>query len=145
MKADKIYDRKGNLLAQIIPPQTGDRGIEFFTGVNEILQLGYLRHEKGKIIPAHIHLPAHRESNERTAECLFVRSGSVEVDFYGTDREYVQTVTVGTGAVVLLLRGGHGFKVVSAYDAEIFEVKLGPYIDRKADKEEFKPGEYSLE
>jgi hypothetical protein len=60
-----------------------------------------------------------------TKEVLFIKSGSVRVDFYDDCQNYLESRVLNRGDVVLLAFGGHGFEMLEA--SEIIEVKQGPY------------------
>jgi hypothetical protein len=60
-----------------------------------------------------------------TSEVLIVRKGRCEVDFFDDARSLVATRELGVGDVMLLLSGGHGFRVLE--DTVFCEVKQGPY------------------
>lgn len=60
-----------------------------------------------------------------TNEVLFVKSGKVRVDFYGDDRNYLESRILEQGDVILLASGGHGFEMLEP--TEMIEVKQGPY------------------
>ncbi|MBT4368942.1 MAG: hypothetical protein HOD18_00155, partial [Candidatus Marinimicrobia bacterium] len=49
----------------------------------------------------------------------------LQVDFYSDKQEYLESRILVAGDVILLIQGGHGFKVLE--DLEMFEVKQGPY------------------
>ena len=77
------------------------------------------------MIPAHTHNPVRREVSY-TQEALFIRKGKVRVDFYSQQQEYRTSRVLGTGDVILLISGGHGFEVLE--DLNMVEVKQGPYV-----------------
>jgi len=60
----------------------------------------------------------------------------LQVDFYSDDQKYLDSRTLNSGDVILLIKGGHGFKVLD--DLEMFEVKQGPYAGDE-DKIKFTP------
>lgn len=126
----------GNKLsAIIIKSDFSQDDIKFFTPDHFSQQLAYMKRKKGYIIEPHVHNPVKR-SVEYTKEVLFIRSGKVRVDFYTDDQEYIESRILGTGDVVLLAYGGHGFEMLS--ESEIIEVKQGPYAGER-DKTRFKP------
>jgi mannose-6-phosphate isomerase-like protein (cupin superfamily) len=49
---------------------------------------------------------------------------------------YLESRILNAGDLILLIRGGHGFKVLE--DLEMFEVKQGPYAGDQ-DKIKFEP------
>jgi mannose-6-phosphate isomerase-like protein (cupin superfamily) len=123
------------LLAIVVRSQFRREGIEFFTAPEYSLQLGYLKRGAGLVIPPHIHNPVRREVHE-TKEVLIVRSGRVRVDLYTNEREYLKSLVLEAGDVILLADGGHGFEMLE--DCEMIEVKQGPYTG-DSDKTRFEP------
>ncbi len=99
-------------------------GIHFFTPADYSQQLGYMRHPAGHMIEPHVHNPVPRAVHF-TREALFLRRGRLRVDFYTDAGEYFESRELGSGDVVLLTAGGHGFEVLE--EIEMIEVKQGPY------------------
>ncbi len=122
------------LLAIILRSDFKKNGIEFFTPNDFSQQLGYMKRDEGYEIPPHVHNPVKR-SVEYTKEVLFIKSGKVRVDFYSEDKEYLRSLILSKGDIILLAFGGHGFKMLN--EAEIVEVKQGPYAG-DSDKTRFK-------
>jgi len=120
-------------LAIIIRSNYSSEGISFFTNENDPLQLGYMNRPKDYFINPHSHNKVKREL-EDTHEVLFIKSGIVRIDFYNENHDYLISEILKQGDVVLLTEGGHGFKIIE--NAEIIEVKQGPYIGEK-DKNRF--------
>lgn len=123
----------GQMLALILRAGYRADGIKFFTPDDFSQQLGYMNRPRGYVIPPHVHNPVKREVHF-TKEVLFLRSGSVRVDFYDDDQKYLESRILYQGDVVLLAFGGHGFEMLE--DSEIIEVKQGPYCG-DADKTRF--------
>ena len=126
---------KDETLALILRSNYRQDGIRFFTPDDFSQQLAYMRREKGYVIQPHVHMPVPREV-QFTKEVLFVRTGRVRVDFYDEDQRYLESRILASGDVVLLAHGGHGFEILE--DAEIIEVKQGPYAGEQ-DKRRFDP------
>jgi mannose-6-phosphate isomerase-like protein (cupin superfamily) len=122
-------------LAIIVRNNFHKDGIHFFTPNQFSQQLAYMSHPSGKEIEPHIHKKVQREVNY-TQETLFIRKGKLQVDFYTDEQEYVESRILESGDVILLIKGGHGFKVLE--DLEMFEVKQGPYAGDE-DKIKFIP------
>ena len=112
------------ILAIIVRKEFNNEGINFFTPNEYSQQLAYMNHPSGKEIQPHIHKKVHREVHY-TQETLFIRKGKLQVDFYSDDQKYLDSRILKSGDVILLIKGGHGFKVLD--DLEMFEVKQGPY------------------
>ena len=109
------------------------KGITFFTSKETTQQFGYMKHKKNHIIQPHLH-------NKRltkilfTTEVIILLKGSLRVDFYDNKKKYLFSKKIKKGEIIMLVSGGHGFKVLS--DVEMIEVKQGPY-SLSADKEKF--------
>lgn len=114
----------GLLLALIIRSNFHREGITFFTPQDYSQQLGYMNRPKGYIIEPHVHKLVERKVT-LTQEVLYVKSGKVRVDFYNDDQVYLESRIVGTGDVILLAAGGHGFEMLES--SELIEIKQGPY------------------
>jgi hypothetical protein len=65
---------------------------------------------------------------------LFVRRGLCEVDIYNNERELVSTEQLREGDILLMVDGGHGFRMLQ--DTVFLEIKQGPYMGMD-DKERF--------
>ena len=129
----EFINYQDNLLALILRANYRAEGIQFFTPNDFSQQLGYMNRPKGYRIDPHIHRKVDR-SVQLTQEVLFIKSGKVKVDFYTSNKEYVQSQILTTGDVILLASGGHGLTMLE--ESEIIEVKQGPYAG-KEDKEIF--------
>lgn len=126
---------QGVLYAIVIRRDFRTEGIHFFTPPEYSQQLAYMRRPSGYRIAPHFHREIMREVKQ-TQEVLFVRSGGVEVEFFDADKRQVGNCTLAQGDVILLLAGGHGFRMTS--ECELIEVKQGPYAGDQ-DKERFEP------
>lgn len=111
-------------LAVIVRSSFFKEGIEFLTPSNYSQQLGYMCRPADYVIAPHVHNPIAREVHY-TNEVLLIKSGSLRVDFYSADREYLESKVLKGGDVILLASGGHGFTMLE--QTEIIEVKQGPY------------------
>ena len=120
-------------LAYIVDAAWAPTATEFLTPGDFTQQMGMIVYGAGEHIIPHVHIPVRREI-EGTCECIVVRSGMCEVDIYNSAREFVATRTLTQGTIILLLGGGHGFRMIE--DTVLFEVKQGPYVGNR-DKERF--------
>jgi hypothetical protein len=109
-------------------------GIAFMTPDDFSQQLGYMKRKQGYEILPHIHNPVNREVT-LTQEVLFIKSGKIRVDFYTQSKDYLKSIILFKGDVILLAAGGHGFIMLE--ESEIIEVKQGPYCG-ELDKTRFK-------
>ena len=115
---------ENSCLAIIVRSSFDSPGINFFTPNEYSQQLAFMSHPEGKVIQPHVHRKVHREVHY-TQETLFIRKGKLQVDFYSDNQKYLESGVLNSGDVILLIKGGHGFKVLE--DLEMFEVKQGPY------------------
>lgn len=123
-------ESQGRLLAIILRSEISEKGAKFFTDSNNPLQIGVLQHTQGTELKPHIHRRMIR-TIESTQEVLHIEFGEVEVNFYNETREKVAQSVLTCGDTILLISGGHGFKMLK--DAIIIEIKQGPY-DPDGDK-----------
>ena len=130
---EKISDN-GKIIALIIYAEDSIPGVTFFTPPEFTQQLGFLRHPAGHHIPPHTHNDVKREVI-RTQEVLIIRKGKVKILLFTDDRKFFCDRILASGDVILLASGGHGVDILE--DAEIIEVKQGPYINDMTDKERF--------
>jgi hypothetical protein len=63
-----------------------------------------------------------------------VRRGRCEIDIYNNERELVATRQLHQGDIMLMVDGGHGFRMIE--DTVFLEVKQGPYTGLE-EKERF--------
>ncbi len=124
----------GKIIALIIYAEDSIPGVTFFTPPEFTQQLGFLRHPAGHHISPHTHNDVKREVI-RTQEVLIIRKGKVKILLFTDDRKFFCDRILASGDVILLASGGHGVDILE--DAEIIEVKQGPYINDMTDKERF--------
>ena len=129
---DKIIINN-EIYAIIIKKNYSSDGIEFFTPNEFSQQLAYMKRPKDYEIKPHIHKKVVKEI-KYTQEVLLIKSGKIRVDFYDQNKKYIKSIIIESGDIILLSKGGHGFKVIE--ECEIIEVKQGPY-DEKNDKTRF--------
>ena len=67
-------------------------------------------------------------------EVIILFKGILRVDFYNNKKKYLFSRKIYAGDIIMLVNGGHGFKVLK--DIEMIEVKQGPY-SLSADKIKF--------
>lgn len=111
-------------LAYIIRAAFQSKRTTFFTPPEFKQQVGFVVYPKGGEITRHVHRPLERHLIG-TSEVLIVRSGRCEMDVYNDSRELVATRELGPGDVMLMVGGGHGFRMLE--DTVLLEVKQGPY------------------
>lgn len=137
MKQDnfEIIKNKEGILAIIISDKYRIPGVNFFSPPDFPQQIGFMAHQAGKIIDAHIHKAVKREIS-LTQETLAIKKGKIRVDFYNSKKKFFGSRVLQKGDVILFSGlGGHGFKILA--DTEMVEIKQGPYLG-KDDKIKFK-------
>lgn len=88
-------------------------------------QVGFVVYPQGGEIARHVHLPLPRHL-VGTSEVLVLRKGHCLIDVYNDDKELVATRELCAGDVMLMVGGGHGFRMLE--DTVFLEIKQGPYI-----------------
>lgn len=125
------YIRAGEqLVAIIISRARNPPGTEFVTSSDLSLQVGFIKYPAGGIIQPHVHRPIERRI-VGTGEVLLVRSGTMEVSLYDNERQLIAQRVLGEDDLLLLVNGGHGFRMLE--DTILLEIKQGPYpgLDEK--------------
>lgn len=116
--------KKNKLLAMIIRNNYECDGVDFITPNEYSQQVAYMHHPAGKMIDAHVHNMVHRNV-VLTQEVLFIKKGTLRVDFYDDYEDYLESRDLHAGDIILLVSGGHGFQALE--EVEMIEVKQGPY------------------
>jgi hypothetical protein len=120
-------------LAYIIRATLQPTETTFLTPPEFKQQVGFVVYPKMRAITRHIHRPIERHL-VGTSEVVIVRSGCCEIDIYNDAREFVATRELFPGDVVLMVGGGHGFRMLE--DTVFLEIKQGPYTGLN-EKEQF--------
>ena len=111
-------------LTYIIRADSAPDKTTFLTPPEFKQQVGFVVYSAGGEVKRHLHLPLERHLIG-TSEVLIVRQGQCLMDIYNDDRELVATRELRTGDVMLMVGGGHGFRMLE--DTVFLEVKQGPY------------------
>jgi hypothetical protein len=109
------------------------KGVNFFTKKNLIQQVAYMNHAKNHLIQPHTHKKIVRKISG-TSEVLIILDGKLRVDFYSKKKSFVKSKVINKNDIIILLNGGHGFKVIK--NCKFIEIKQGPFISSK-DKKRF--------
>ena len=96
-------------------------------------QVGFVVYPAGGEIARHIHLALERHLIG-TSEVLVLLKGCCLIDVYNDKKELVATRELNAGDVMLMVGGGHGFRMKK--DTVFLEIKQGPYLDTE-EKERF--------
>ena len=97
----------------------------FLTPLESNQQVGYVVYPAGGEITRHVHHPIERRIIG-TSEALIILRGRCEADIYNDDRRLVTTRELSKGDVLLMISGGHGFRILE--DTVFLEIKQGPYV-----------------
>ena len=100
------------------------KGINFFTDKFSTQQFGYMKHKKKHIIMPHVHKKSLTKIYY-TTEVILILKGILRVDFYTQFKKYLFSKVLKSKDLIMLISGGHGFKVLK--DVEMIEIKQGPY------------------
>ena len=121
---EKIIFKK-KLMALIVRGNYRKRkGITFFTSNDSTQQFGYMKHKKKYIIKPHLH-KKRMTKIYYTTEVILILKGILRVDFYNQTKKYLFSKVLKEKDIIMLVSGGHGFKVIK--DLEMLEIKQGPY------------------
>jgi len=122
------------LLATLVYHQHKSEGdVQFVTEPCEPQQVAVMRHSRGKHIAPHRHHERLRNVT-RTTEVLIIRRGSVLINLYTSEGDWVTSHALVTGDLIVLHAGAHS--LFFQEDTELVEVKQGPYAGRESDKVE---------
>jgi mannose-6-phosphate isomerase-like protein (cupin superfamily) len=123
-------ERNGRPLAIIIRASMVPEKTTFLTPNDFKQQVGFVVYPRGGEIARHVHRPLERHL-VGTSEVLVVRKGRAEIDVYDDDRSLVATRELRDGDIMLMVAGGHGFRMIE--DTVFLEIKQGPYtgVDEK--------------
>jgi hypothetical protein len=120
----------GRPLVYIIRANVNPHETTFLTPPEFKQQVGYVVRPAGGEIRRHVHRSLVRHLTG-TSEVLVVKSGHCLIDIYTDDRELVATRELTPGDIMLMVAGGHGFRMLE--DTVFLEIKQGPYtgLDEK--------------
>lgn len=126
-------DWEGRPLCHIIRSTTAVDKTTFLTPPEFKQQVGFIVYPAATAIVPHLHLPLERHL-VGTSEVLIVKRGRCLLDVYNDRKELVATRELMEGDIMLMVGGGHGFRMLE--DTVFLEIKQGPYLDRE-EKERF--------
>jgi uncharacterized protein with PhoU and TrkA domain len=124
---------EGKPLAYIVRSEIAPKKTTFLTPSDFKQQVGFVVYPKGGEIQRHVHRPLERHLIG-TSEVIVVRQGRCEIDIYNNHRQLVATEQLREGDILLMVDGGHGFRMLE--DTVFLEIKQGPYTGLD-DKERF--------
>ena len=103
-----------------------------FTSEDKYLQGSLMRMDDGKSFRNHKHIKCERHT-DMTQETWVVIRGSVRVDYYDEDSQFMGTEILNDGDCTITFAGGHKYSCIKD-DTLVYEFKNGPYFGRDADK-----------
>ncbi len=115
----------GRPLLYIIRPDPLPDRTTFVTPPEFKQQVGFVVYPAGGQIARHIHLALERHL-VGTCEVLILLKGRCLIDVYNDGKELVATRELQRGDVMLMVGGGHGFRMQE--DTVFLEIKQGPYL-----------------
>jgi len=121
---------KDKPLAYIISAEMAPEKTTFVTPSELNFQVGFVVYPAGGEVARHFHRPLERHI-VGTSELLVVKEGRCQMDIYDDDRWLVATRELRKGDIMLMVGGGHGFRMLE--DTVFLEIKQGPYtgLDEK--------------
>lgn len=126
---------------EVVHLDPGQQQATFVTDPGLPQQVAVILYGEGAEVPAHVHLPQTR-TIRGTQEVILVRKGVLLLCVYTSDGKWVASKTLSRGEVAVLVSGGHSLAALT--EAEIVEVKTGPYYGRERDKTPLKVSEVTL-
>jgi hypothetical protein len=114
----------GRTLSYIIRRELVPTTTTFLTPPEFTHQLGFVVYPAGGAVKPHLHRSMERKI-KGTSEVLLIKKGRCEIDIYNNKKELVATRELREGDIVLLVDGGHGFRMLE--DTVFVEIKQGPY------------------
>ncbi len=120
-----VCAQDGALLAYIVRVEFTTDITSFITPPEHNFQVGFVVHPQGGEIQSHFHRTIDRHISN-TSEVLVVRKGCCEIDVSDEQQRLVETLQLNPGDVMVMVSGGHGFRMLK--DTVLLEIKQGPYI-----------------
>lgn len=115
----------GEVLCVIVRAEYRPQATTFLTPPEYKQQVGHVVYPAGAEIPRHVHRALERRL-VGTSEVLLVQSGRCLLDVYDEARHLVATRELATGDLMLMVGGGHGFRMLEP--TVLLEIKQGPYV-----------------
>lgn len=130
MKRLEIISWNNQPLTYIIHGEYMPDCTDFITPPEFKQQVGFIVYPVGGEVARHVHRPLQRHL-VGTSEVLVVRKGRCIIDVYNNEQAFIDSREVKEGDIILMVDGGHGFRMLE--DTVFLEVKQGPYtgIDEK--------------
>jgi hypothetical protein len=132
-----VYEVKDGdtVLARHVTSDEWAKGLKFFSGDGDFVQVGIWGYDAGKKLLAHSHNRVPREVTF-TQEVLYIRKGRISARIFNGRRELVTEREVKEGDIIALMYGGHGYTILED-GTQVLEVKNGPYVGAEKDRVRF--------
>ena len=104
------------------------KGIIPLTDPLQSLQVVIHKRKVSSYTKAHMHKSVERVT-QNLQECLVVIKGKMKIDLFASDNKFFKSIYVSAGQTVIFISGGHAVRILE--DAELIEVKNGPFIEDK--------------
>jgi hypothetical protein len=108
---EKIFHKKKMLALIVRGKYRNKKGITFFTPSESTQQFGYMKHKKKYIIKPHLH-KKRLTKIFYTTEVILILKGILRVDFYSQLKKYLFSKILKEKDIIMLVDGGHGFKII---------------------------------
>ena len=105
----------------------------FITEENQPFQIANVQRISGTQTKKHYH-PSYKRTIETTSECIIIRQGQMEIEFFDNEGAKIDETIVKKGDIVIFISGGH--KLLFLDNCDFIEIRQGPY-NSQFDKEYF--------
>jgi hypothetical protein len=121
----EVIQADGQILCYIIRRNFRPSHTTFITPPESKQQVGFIVYPADGTIPRHSHRALERHL-VGMSEVLLVRDGRCQIEIYDHQQKLVDTRDLHQNDVVILVGGGHGFRIQE--DTVLLEIKQGPYL-----------------
>jgi len=125
MEPIEIISWDGKPLTYIIHGEFLPEQTQFLTPNDYKQQVGFIVYPPEGEVKRHVHRAIERHL-VGTSEVLIVRKGRCIMDIFNDKRELVASRELKAGDTMLMVSGGHGFRMLE--ETVFLEVKQGPYL-----------------
>ncbi len=129
----EVIEKDGKPLTYVVRTSRLPDQTTFLTPPELLQQVGFVVYPAGGEVARHVHRLIERRV-VGTAEVVLVKQGRCMLDVYSDDKELVASRELAPGDLMLLVGGGHGFRMLAA--TVLLEIKQGPYTGLE-EKERF--------
>ena len=131
----KTFKNNDQILSILYRDSDWVEGLNFITPNEMFIQAGSWWYNKGKVLARHVHKDFERLAI-RTQEAVYIKTGSMRVDLYSDNLEYLESFVMHEGDLAVFAYGGHGYEILED-GTKVIETKNGPFVDVDTDKNKF--------